>query len=394
MLYLRATPPVNSMPPIGSPPEEIVTYPLELLRCARCTLVQLGVEVSPEILFPPEYPYRSASTKVLRDNFAELRVEATNLINLKLDDLVVDIGSNDGTLLSNFKESGQRVLGVEPSLAAKTAEDRGVPSLMEFFTPELVSSILHGHGAARLVTATNVFAHMSGIDELLAAIVGLLAPDGVFVSESHYLPALVETVQYDTVYHEHLRYYSLASLTWLLRRGGLEVFHAKEIPTHGGSVRVYAARPGAFSVQPTVAGLQRSEDAAGITDGSALTSFRHRVHQSKLDLLALLAPLRREGARVVGIGAPSRASTLLSFTGLDEGVLDYIAEVSTSEKIGRLMPGTRIPVLDEKVLYEDQPEYALLLSWHIADELMANLRRKGYRGKFIIPLPEPHLVHD
>jgi hypothetical protein len=159
-------------------------------------------------------------------------------------------------------------------------------------------------------------------------------------------------------------------------------------------VRVYAARPGAFPVQPTVESVQLSEDAAGLTDGSALTSFRQHVHQSKLDLLALLAPLRRSGARVVGVGAPSRASTLINFTGLDEGILDCVAEVSASEKIGRLIPGTRIPVVDEKMLYDDQPEYGLLLSWHIADELMANLRRNGYRGTFIVPLPDPHFVDD
>ncbi|MBI3710546.1 MAG: methyltransferase domain-containing protein, partial [Proteobacteria bacterium] len=328
----------------------------------------------------------------LRDNFGDLAREAAPLIGLKSGDLVVDIGSNDGTLLGNFKEAGYRVLGIEPSQAGEVARQRGVDTLTAYFDAATAVKVRASHGAARLITAANVFAHIGNIHAVVDAIVDLLAPDGVFISESHYLLDLVETVQYDTIYHEHLRHYALGSLKRLLAEHGLEVFHVKRIPTHGGSIRVYAGRQGLRRIEPSVAEREAHEARAGITDGSALDGFRRRVLASKLGLHALIAPLKRNGARIYGIGAPSRASTLINYTGLDDGALDCVLEISTSHKLDKYMPGTRIPVLDEAKLFADQPEYAMLLSWHIADELMAILRKKGYRGRFIVPLPEPRIV--
>ena len=392
VLFLGYIPPVNTMPDIGSVPVEQPAYPLEMLRCDGCGHVQIGLEVSPEVLFPYSYPYLSGTTRILRENFADLFAESRALIGLKPGAFVVDVGSNDGTLLRNFADGGCRVLGIEPSQAGEVARREGVETLTAYFDRAVADKVRAGHGPAHMVTAANVFAHISDPHAVVDAIASLLAPDGVFVNESHYLLSLVETLQYDTIYHEHLRYYHLGAMMRLLSPHGLEVFHVKPIPTHGGSIRVYAARAGMRPRQPSVAKQLAVEDAAGITDGSALTTFRRRVVQSKLDLHALLAPLRAEGARIHGIGAPSRASTLINYAGLDDGILDCVLEVSSSHKLGKYIPGTRIPVLDEKKLFEDQPEYALLLSWHIADELMPILRRKGFRGKFIVPLPEPQVV--
>lgn len=390
ILFLGYIPPVNTMPPIGQPAEEQPAYPLELLRCDDCSLVQIGLEVDATVLFPYSYPYLSGSTRILRDNFADLYREARDLLHLKASDLIVDIGSNDGTLLGNFHEGGHRVLGIEPSQAGEVARKRGVDTLTAYFNAETVSKVLGSHGPARLITAANVFAHIASPHDVVDGIVRLLREDGgVFVSESHYLLSLIETLQYDTIYHEHLRYYALGSLARLLEPHGLEIFHAKRIPTHGGSVRVYAARRGQYPLNPSVAELSAAENAAGLADGSALADFRQRVIQSKVDLHALLAPLKRQGARIYGIGAPSRASTLINYTGLDDGLIDCVLEVSTSHKLNRYVPGTRIPVLDEKKLFDDQPEYALLLSWHIAEELAVNLRKKGFVGRFISPLPIP-----
>jgi hypothetical protein len=173
---------------------------------------------------------------------------------------------------------------------------------------------------------------------------------------------------------------------------GLKIFHVKRIPTHGGSIRVYAARAGQREVRESVAERLADERARGLTDGEALGTFRTRVVQSKTDLHALLAGLKRDGARIFGIGAPSRASTLINYTALDDGLIEAVMEVPGSHKLDRYMPGTRIPVLDEARLYAEQPEYALLLSWHIADELMPILRKKGFKGGFIVPLPEPRIV--
>ncbi len=390
-LFLGYLPPVNQMRAIGSAPAEQPAYPAELLSCPRCGLVQIGLIVDPAILFPPEYPYTSGTTKILRDNFAELYAEARPVLGLGPKDLAVDIGSNDGTLLSNFKNGGHRVLGIEPTLMANLANERGIPTRMAFFGRQAALEARTAEGPATVVTATNVFAHIENVHEIVESVLLLLRDDGVFISESHYLGSLVETLQYDTVYHEHLRYYSLTSLRYLLEMHGLEILHAKKIPTHGGSIRVWAARRGTRPVRPTAAAILAEEAASGIGAGK-LGAFRERVTLSKLGLHALLLEAKRRGARIHGIGAPSRASTLVSYVGLDDGILDCVLEVKGSYKTGKYMPGTRIPVLEESKLFTDQPEVALLLSWHIADELMPKLRQKGFKGSFIVPLPEPRVV--
>jgi SAM-dependent methyltransferase len=392
VLFLGYIPPVNTMPEIGSVPVEQPAYPLEMLRCAACGHVQIGLEVPAEILFPYSYPYLSGTTRILRENFADLYRECVKVIALGPESLIVDIGSNDGTLLQNFKSGGHRVLGIEPSQAGAVAREQEIDTLTAYFSRDTARLVIDRYGKASVITAANVFAHIAEPHAVVDAITDLLADGGIFVSESHYLLPLVETVQYDTIYHEHLRYYHLGALIHLLRRHDLEVFRVKRIPTHGGSIRVYAARRGQRSLDASVAEQIAAEERAGITDGSALTAFRKRVVASKLALMALLDGMKRGGARIYGIGAPSRASTLINYVGLDDGILDCVLEVSSSHKLGKYVPGTRIPVLDEKKLVEDPPDYALLLSWHIADELIPILRRKGFAGRFVIPLPEPRVV--
>lgn len=391
VLFLGYLPPVNTMPPVGTIPREQPAYPALLLHCPQCQLVQLGLTVDPQILFPPEYPYTSGTTRILRENFAELYAECTRLVPLRPDDLVVDIGSNDGTLLSNFAPH-HRVQGIEPSDQGRRAIERGIPTRIAFFDAESARAVRAEQGAAALVTATNVFAHIEDVHATVESVLELLAPGGVFISESHYLRALMETVQYDTIYHEHLRYYSLASLQYLFGLHGLEIIHARRIPTHGGSIRVYAARRGARAVLPSVAALLEEERQADLS-GRGLVAFRERVVRSKLALHRLLLDLKQQpSARIYGVGAPSRASTLINYVGLDDGIIDCVLEIAGSHKIGKYVPGTLIPVEDEARLFTDPPEYALLFSWHIADELIPKLAARGYRGKFIVPLPEPRVV--
>jgi hypothetical protein len=391
VLFLGYLPPVNQMRPIGQRPAEQPAYPAQLLHCPACQLVQLGLVVDPQILFPPEYPYTSGTTKILRENFAEMYAEARTILPLTADDLIVDVGSNDGTLLSNYSGGGHRVRGIEPSQVGNLANSRGIPTWISFFGKDIARKVRDTDGAASVVTATNVFAHIEDIHEIVESILIMLGDKGMFISESHYLMSLLETLQYDTIYHEHLRHYSLHSLQYLLNMHGLEVVHAKRIPTHGGSIRVYAARKGAHPVRPTVAAILAEEESAG-TLTQRLAQFRKQVVASKLDLHGLLAPICKRGERVYGIGAPSRASTLINYTGLDDGILNCVLEIKGSLKIGKYMPGTVIPVMEEARLYQDQPEYALLLSWHIADELIPKIREKGFRGNFIVPLPTPRVV--
>ncbi len=391
VLFLGYLPPVNQMHAIGERPREQPAYPAHVLCCPRCHLVQLGLIVDPGILFPPEYPYTSGTTKILRENFAELYRECQGMIALGPDDLIVDIGSNDGTLLSNFKKGGHRVYGIEPTLTGNLAIEQGIPTEIAFFGRGIAEKVKDRQGPAKVVTATNVFAHIENIHEIAESILLLLGEKGVFISESHYLMSLIDTLQYDTIYHEHLRYYSLHSLAHLLKTHGLEVIHAKRIPTHGGSIRVYSARSSAYPVQPSVKAILSEETSAGPLM-LQLNKFRERVILSKLQLYALLLDIKKKGARICGISAPSRASTLITYTGIDDGILDYVVEIKGSRKIGKYMPGTLIPVVEESRLFEDQPEYALILSWHIADELIPKLTQKGFKGRYVIPLPTPRFA--
>lgn len=390
ILFLGYLPPVNRMNPIGEKPHEQPSYPAQLLNCPRCHLVQLGLVVDPKVLFPAEYPYTSSTTKNLRENFAQLYEECVPLLGLGPDDLVVDVGSNDGNLLSNFA-GRHRVLGITPEDIGRIAIERGIPTLLEYFGPAVVDRVLAEYGPARLVTATNVFAHIERPNNTVEQVIRLMAPGGTFISESHYLLPLIEDLQYDTIYHEHLRYYSLHSLKYLLESHGLEIFHAVRIPTHGGSIRVYAARKGKQRISDTVGKLLAAEAPVVLSEAS-FAEFRRKVVLSKLKLQKLLFAIKAENNRIYGISAPSRASTLVNYVGLDDGVIDTILEVKGSHKVGKYLPGTLIPVEDEARLFKDQPEYVILFSWHIAEELIPKLKVKGFRGRFIVPLPEPRIV--
>ncbi|HLE11302.1 MAG TPA: class I SAM-dependent methyltransferase [Bacteriovoracaceae bacterium] len=391
ILFLGYLPPVNTLTLIDSLPKERPSYPAEILLCSKCGLIQMGLAVDPKILFPPEYPYTSSTTKILRENFQELYRETISLIRIDKNDLVVDIGSNDGNLLSNF-QNDHKVQGVTPEEIGKIAVAKGIPTIFSYFNEKVVDEILGTSGKAKIITATNVFAHMENIHEVIKQILRLLTDDGVFISESHYLLPLVENLQYDTIYHEHLRYYSLHSLQYLLELHGLEIFHVKQIPTHGGSVRVYAAKKGKFKTRPTVESLlQKEKDTVSYEN---LLKFKEKVVMSKLALLKMFHEIKVTKKSVVGISAPSRASTLINYVGIDDGILDSIMEIEGSHKIGKYVPGTLIPILHEKNLYKDQPNFALIFSWHIADELIPKLKKMGFRGDFIVPLPVPKIIRN
>ena len=391
VLSLGYMPPVNQMVPIGQVPHQQPWFPTNLLHCSKCELVQLGLAVDPAIIFPPEYPYTSGTTKLLRDNFADLHREAAAMLGLGAKDLVVDIGSNDGTLLSNFRNGGCRVLGIEPTDVGDIANSHAIPTIKRYFGAEVAREVKEKYGPARIVTATNCFAHIEDVHAIVDGIVEMLAPDGAFISESHYLIGLLDTLQYDTIYHEHLRYYSVTSLKHLLELHDLEIFHARPIPSHGGSIRVYAARHGIHTVQESVRRMLASEPR-GEAISKRLTAFRREVVLSKLRLMSMLRELKETGARIVGISAPSRASTIVNYVGLDEGIIEYVCEIAGSLKIGKFMPGTQIPVVEESKLFTDQPECAVIFSWHIADELAPKLKAKGYRGRLMTPLPLPRYI--
>lgn len=371
--------------------EPEATFPLALCRCTNCQLVQLDYTVDPQIVFPKSYPYRSGLTNMLIRNFRQLADTLETSGQVKAGELIIDIGSNDGTLLQAFKDKGMSVLGIEPTDAAIVANENGIPTIQEYISPASAKRVRAEHGPARIIAATNVFAHIDNAPELMAAISEMLDDKGIFVSESQYLLDIVEKLEYDTVYHEHLRFYSLKPLKSLLESGGFSVVDAERIGAAGGSIRVFA-RKGKHDASSRVQDLIAAEEAAGLYDGKKLQEFAARVQRAKFDLVALLLRCKQDGKRIVGLGSPARSNTLLNYTHIDHDILDYNCEKAGSPKIGLFTPGTHIPVVDEQRLFDEQPEYCLILSWHIAEELAKKVRDLGYKGKFIAPMPIPRIL--
>ena len=388
LIFLGYLPPVNTLRKIGSKPEEEISFPAELLFCNKSKLAQLGCIVNKEILFPYSYPYTSSTTKILRDNFADLYKDTKKMFNLNKDDLILDIGSNDGNLLSNFQNK-HKVLGITPEKIGKIAIKKGIPTIIDYFDNKISSKIIKKYGKAKVITATNVFAHIDNINSIVKSIKNTLKHDGVFISESHYLLPLIKTVQYDTIYHEHLRYYSLQSLNYLLKKNNLEIINTKEIPTHGGSIRVFAAKKGIYKISKNVK-KQFNKEKKYLNEKS-FEKFKKNVVTSKIKLFNIIKKIKETNKKIFGVGAPSRASTLINYIGLDQDIIDCVLEINGSYKIGNYIPGTKIPILNENILLKEKPEYLILFSWHIKNELKKNLRKKGFKGKFIIPLPNPKI---
>lgn len=371
--------------------EPETTYPLVLCRCEQCGLLQLDYIADPKIIFYPDYPYFSGMTNMLIRDFRELAHIVIDRYAVASDDLVVDIGSNDGTLLEGFREKGIRVLGIEPTKVALVAREKGIPTMQEFFSLKTAEKILEQDGKAKVVTATNMFAHVDEPFELARAIASLLADDGVFVSESQYLGDMIEKSALDTIYHEHLRYYALKPLQKLLTLAGMDIVDVERTEAAGGSIRVYAMKANNRPMSAGVQELLAKEEAMGMYTGDAFMNFGEQVRQVKRNLVELLISCRKKG-NIVGVGAPGRSNTLLNFAHIDTSILDYAAEKKGSPKIGLYTPGMHIPIVDEQRIFDEQPAFALLLSWHIGDELMEMYRKKGYRGTFITPLPVPKIL--
>lgn len=365
-------------------------YPLELYFCENCSLVQLGYVVDPKVLFL-EYVYTTGMNNSLRANFKELVAKLVQRWNIGKKDFVVDIGSNDGTLLQNYAEAGIKVLGVDPSSASALAVQKGIPTLKKFWDAQTAKYILKKHGSAKVITATNVFAHVPDLDSFMKGIQILLSKDGVFVSESGYLLDMIDTLGYDAIYHEHLRYYSLWPLKTLFQRFGMEIIDVERIPSHNGSIRVYAAFKGVYPIALSVGGLLALEKSRALHAKETLIEFGKHVYEHRDSLKEFLAAAKKSKQRVVGIGAPAKGNTLLNFCNLSSAQIEYLVEKSDL-KIGLFAPGSRIPVLSETKLFEIQLEYALLLSWNLSEELISKLRQKGFKGKFIIPFPKVRII--
>ncbi len=387
IVSLGKMPLVNSMYSSKKNEPEIFA-PLDLYFCPTSKLVQLGIILKQDMLFPKSYPYTSSTTKILRDNFRQLSTEIEKYDLINKGDLIIDIGSNDGNLLSNFKNN-YRVLGVTPETIGKLAIAKGIPTIINYFNTKIASLILKKHGKAKIITATNVFAHIDNIGEVIKNIKKILKKDGTFISESHYLMPLIKKKQYDTIYHEHLRYYSLTSLNFLFNKFNLEIFNAKKIKTHGGSIRVYTAFKGKKKPYPIVKSILKEEKILNL---KYLMDFQNSIVLTKLKLLSILKKIRIKKFNIAGISAPSRSTTLINYCGLDKDIIDMIFEIKGSKKIGLNIPGTNITVVEENFVKIKKYKFLIIFSWHIKDQLVSIYKKNGYKGKFIIPLPSPKII--
>ncbi len=392
-LDLGFTPPADRFLRREQLAEPEMHYPLTVNLCQCCGFVQLGQVVSPEVLYRQDYPYESSITRSGQAHWNEFARTVVQRFGLGAANLVVDIGSNVGVLLSAFRNNGTRILGVDPaSNIVRIAERNGVETLNEFFGQAVAADIRKTKGPASVITGTNVFAHVDDLAGFMRAVDHLLDERGVFIFEAPYFVNLVGHLEYDTIYHEHLSYLSLRPLIPFFRKFGMEVFDVEQRDIHGGSFRVYVARCGQQVVTSEVQHLLDLEKQTGVHSLDTLNAFAARVAQNRQDVLNLLRNLKQQGKTIAAVSAPAKGMTLLNYCHLGTETLDFATEKSTL-KIGRYTPGTHIPVVPDSELMTRKPDYVLLLAWNFAKEIIRNL--DAYReagGKFIIPIPNLKIV--
>ena len=368
-------------------------YPLHAYVCEQCYLVQVGAFVPPAGVFRPDYSYFSSySASWLRHAQAYCEL-ITERLALRADSLVVEVASNDGYLLQYLVAKGIRVLGVEPAgNVADAALRKGVPSLRAFFGSATARSIGQSHGLADLIIANNVLAHVPDLNDFVQGLRLLLRPEGVVTLEFPHLLRLVAGNQFDTIYHEHFSYFSLWTVERIFAHHGLTVFDVQELPTHGGSLRIYArlraAASPALAVQPAVGALRARELTAGVCELGFYAAFAGQARETKRGLLEFLIAAKRAGKTVVGYGAPGKGNTLLNYCGIRTDFLDYTVDLNP-HKQGTFLPGTRIPVLAPRRILETQPDYLLILPWNLRAEIMEEMAAiRAWGGQFVVPIPE------
>jgi hypothetical protein len=364
-------------------------YPLRLSICANCRLVQLPDRIPPKLVFGRNYNYLSGSTEPLLSYFDSLADAMVRRFRLTKDEKVCDIGSNDGSFLSFFQSRGLHAVGVEPTpIPAKISRTRGIKTLQAFFTAELAEKIRKSLGPMRVITAMNVIAHTGDLHSFMSGVLSLMTEDTIFVVQSHYLPALMDKLEYDTIYHEHLRYYTLSVLERLHHEHGLQIFDAAIKDVYGGSILVYSSLK---RRTPTtrVAKILRSEKR--FNSIRTYRRFHTLVKGNSDEFRRLLLSLRSKGKSIVGIGAPMKASTLLNYAEVGPETIDFMTEVNRV-KVGTYLPGMHIPIVNESALFKKPSDYAVIFSWNIGEQIMSKLTKLGYKGRFIVPIPRPRIV--
>jgi SAM-dependent methyltransferase len=367
-------------------------FPLKVFVCPTCWLLQISDVIQPEELFAG-YPYLSSVSDTMLQSAKTAASRYMADFDLGKDSLVVEIGSNDGYLLKNFVAAGVPSLGIEPAAnIASISRKQGIETLVKFFSADLAKDLVTSGKKADLILGNNVLAHSPEINDFVAGLALLLQPEGCIVLEFPYACDLVERGEFDTIYHEHVFYFTLTSLVPLFDRHNLVIIDVERMPIHGGSVRLFASHPGMHPVKPTVISLLGEEKAKGVMSSGYYDDFQQRVRDIRAGLVNQLHELKEKGHSIAAYGASAKGSTLLNYCGIGADFIDFVADRSRAKQ-GRLTPGVHLPIVPAEELLLRQPDYTLLLTWNFADEILeqqAEYRRRG--GRFIIPMPEVHVI--
>jgi SAM-dependent methyltransferase len=364
---------------------------LTLVFCTNCSLVQISETVPPEVLFSSSYPYFSSVSKSLCEHFAASAASIIAKRELGPDSLVIEAASNDGCMLRNFIYAGIPVLGIDPADApVARAREIGVRTRHGFFSRTAAEELVKEHCRADVFLANNVLAHVADLDGFVDGMALVLKPKGQAVIECPYLADLVKQCEFDTIYHQHLCYFSVTSLDALFRRHGMVLVDVERTAIHGGSLRLFVEHSGVPSQRVT--DLLAEERGAGLDGYEYFRDFAIRVESVRDHLMELLAELKRQGKRIAGYGAAAKATTLLAFCGIGAETLEYVVDLSTFKQ-GRYMPGNHLPILAPDQLLEDRPDYLLILAWNFASEIIRQqVRYERAGGRFIVPIPSPSIL--
>jgi len=368
-------------------------YPLDVYFCKECYLVQLLDVVPKETLFE-EYFYMSSTTRTLSQHFENLAKMLKERF-LKDGSLVVEIGSNDGVLLRPLKHMKISSVGFEPAKnIAKIAKSYGLNIINDYFTEKSASKAAKKEGRADVVSASNVFAHIEDLHDVVRGVKAVLKDDGVFIFEVHYLLDLIEKMQYDTIYHEHLYYHSIIALQNFFKKFGMEIFDVERIPIHEGSIRVFVKNAANKNqrILTSVGKLADLERKSGLDAPPTFVEFGEKVREHKSKLTSLLRKLKSDGKKIVGYGAPGRGNTLLNYCGIGKDILDYVTDESPV-RMGKFIPGMHIPIISPENIGKTKPDFALMIAWSYMNEILSKEQdfiKRG--GRFIVPLPSPKII--
>lgn len=361
-------------------------YPLRLQHCPECGLTQLSYVVNPKIVYK-NFPFVSGTTQTATRHLQTLPAELVKIQNLDSKSFAVDIGSNDGTLLKGYIPSRVKFLGVDPSGdPVRIANEQGIETLHAFFNEETAEYVLTKYGSADAITACGVFGHIADLGSVMRGVKILLAKRGVFATDSQYWLDTMQRLHYDNMFHQHLRYYSMKPLIYLHRQYGMDVFDVTRSEVYGGSIRIFACNAGEYPISDRVKKLVALEEKERLYDPATNESFTAKVGERRRKLFGDVYGLVSKGKKVIGIGAPAKASTICNYARLGSDLIDYVTEVNPL-RIGKYLPGVRIPIVNEEFMFEDPrpADAGILFAWNYYDEIVPKLRKRGFEGEILLP---------